>query len=194
MRLSGLFLLSVLLIMSSSSVLAQADEPEPGTKAAADLPKATVFGDGWVQDEVISPDAIDRNSFTMSPDVFREGAAGIYRGPHGARALVVRFLLTDNRVAIRNSWEDAGELLRNMTLFLATDYERDQQLETLAPPAGCLEAKRVEGTERVFRLPAGATICAADDESLFMVVVYGPVNGATGVEASDAVITQIVGG
>lgn len=180
--------------MSSSSVLAQVDEPEPGTKAAADLPKATVFGDGWVQDEVISPDAIDRNSFTMSPDVFREGAAGIYLGPDGARALVVRFLLTDNRVAIRNSWEDAGELLRNMTLFLATDYERDQQLETLAPPDGCLEAKRVEGTERVFRLPAGATICAADDESLFMVVVYGPVNGATGVEASDAVITQIVGG
>jgi hypothetical protein len=188
----ALILLGLIVLMPSNVAASQEEEPEPGTNAAADLPDATVFGTGWVQDEVISPDAIEQYGFAMSPDVFREGAAGIYLGPEGSRALVVRFLLTDNRVAIRTSWDDAGELLESLTLFVSTDYERDQQLETLPPPEGCLEARRVEGSERVFRLPAGATLCAADDDSLFMVIIYGEVNGASGIEASDLVTSAIV--
>ena len=176
-----------------SPVIAQEDEPEPGLTAAAELPAATVFGEGWVQQDVISPDAIASTSFTMSPDVFREGAVGLYAGAEGSHALVVRFLLTENRVAIRGSWEAANELLDYMTVFETTDYERDRELETMSPPEGCLEATRKEGAARIFRTPYGATLCAADDDSLFLVVIYGPANGATGVPASDAVITTIVG-
>src|SRR5690606_14806564 len=127
--------------------------------------------------------------FTMSPDVFREGAAGIYLGPDGQRALVVRFLLTDNRVAIRQSWTDASDLMDSLSFYITTDYERDQQIKTMEAPTGCIEAVRIEGTERVFRLPVGGTLCAADDDSLFMVLIYGEVNGLSGVDGSDAVTT-----
>jgi hypothetical protein len=90
--------------VSSLSVAAQEDEPEPGPTASQELPAADMFGTGWVQSEVVSPDSLEQYGFTMSPDVFREGAAGIYLGPEGNRALVVRFLLTDKWVAIRQSW------------------------------------------------------------------------------------------
>jgi hypothetical protein len=184
--------MAAFLLLSAAPTYAQDEEPEAGTNAAQDLPDAAVLGSEWVLAEVISPDSIERYGFTMSPDVFREGAAGIYLGPAGSRALIVRFLLTDNRVAIRRSWDDAGELLHTLGYSMSTDYSRDQELETMAPPDGCLEAKRVEGVEKVFRLPAGATLCAGDDDSLFLVVIYGEVNGLTGVAASDAIATDIL--
>jgi CubicO group peptidase (beta-lactamase class C family) len=108
--------------------------------------------------------------------------------------LVVNLLLTDSRVAIRRSWEDAIGLMDALTWSLTTDYTRDQELETMAPPDACLEAKRAEGMEQTFRIPAGATLCAADDESVLLVLAYGTVNGETGVAASDSVVMQVAGG
>lgn len=187
-------IVSALLLVDVPFVLAQDDEePDPGANAAAGLPAATVFGEGWTQAEIISPDSIERYGFTMSPDVFREGAAGIYLGPNGGRMLVVNLLVSDNRVAIRASWDDASDLLGSLTRPFETDYSRDQALETMAPPEGCLEAKRAEGRESVYRLPAGATLCAADDETLMLVVVYGSYSDMPGVAASDSIVSRIVG-
>lgn len=186
-------ILTVLVAMTWSTAAVQDEpEPDPGATAATILLDASTFGNGWVLTEVISPDSIERYGFTMSPDVFSEGAAGIYVGPEGARVLIVNLLLTDSRVAIRRSWEDSIELMDAITWTLDTDYTRDQQLETMAPPEGCLESKRAEGKERTFRIPAGATLCAADDESVLLVLAFGTVNGQTGVAASDSVISQIV--
>lgn len=189
-----LLLMAIGMVASSASVAAQAtEEPAPGATAASTLPSAKIFGDGWSQSDVISPDAIMQYDFKMSPDVFREGAAGIYAGPKGSRAIVVNLLLTSNRVAIRKSWEDASALMDAINRPVVSDYERDKALELMPSPQGCLEAKRAEGVENVFRFASGSTLCAASDDSVLLVTVYGPVNNQTGVAASDAITLAIAG-
>src|SRR5262245_54494923 len=98
-------------MLTASPVDAQEPTPEPGPNAAKMLPDAKAFGDGWLLSQTVSPDLLARYSFEMSPDVFREGAAGIYVGPQGSRIVIISMLITENRVAIRKSWEDATELL-----------------------------------------------------------------------------------
>jgi hypothetical protein len=181
-------LAALLLTLAVMPVAAQDETPEPGPAAAGFLPEASIFGDGWAQSQVVSPDILARYSFTMSPDVFREGAAGIYLGPGGSRAIVVTLLLTDNRVAIRKSWEDATDLLQSMSYSVSTDYERDGQLETMEPPTPCVEAKRVEGTEQHYLVPYGATMCAVDPDIVAIVAVSGDALDAAGVAASDAIV------
>jgi uncharacterized cupredoxin-like copper-binding protein len=192
MRALLVYLLVGILIIGPARTMAQSDEePEPGPKAASVLPKAEVFGKGWTESAVISPDVIQEYGFTMSPDVFKEGAAGLYLGPNGTRAIIVSFILTDNRIAIRKSWEDASDLMGVINYPVSTDYERDQELESMPAPEGCLEAKRVEGVEKTFHLPSGSTLCAVDDISLLLVTIFGDVNGASGVDASDAVVSAV---
>lgn len=176
------------LLSSAISVRAQEPTPEPGPNAAKMLPDPTSFGNGWTLSETVSPDILARYSFEMSPDVFREGAAGVYLGPDGARIVLVSLLLTENRVAIRKSWEDAGNLLNNAGLRINNDYSRDKALETMEPPAGCVEAKRIEGIETFFLQPAGGTMCAVDPDAVLLAVAFGNFSGKSGVEASDAVI------
>lgn len=185
-------LLSLLLLSGWSAAVAQEEEPEPGANAATGLPDASSFGEGWILSEVVSPNVIEPYGFTMTPDVFSEGAAGIYLGPEGRRVLVVNLLVNRNEVAIRAAWHDASEMLQAATGSISTDDQRNQELETMPAAEGCLESMRVEGRETFFRLPAGATLCAVDDERLLLAVVYGAVGGETGVAASDAIVSQIV--
>jgi hypothetical protein len=187
-------LMSLVLLAGWSTVAAQEEEPEPGANATTGLPDPSLLGEGWIVSEVISPDSIEQYGFTMTPDVFSEGAAAIYLGPEGSRVLVVNLLVSSNRTAIRAAWDDASELLQAVSRPINTDYTRDQELETMPPAEGCLESKRVEGRETFFRLPAGATLCAVDDERLLLAVAYGSVGGVIGVAASDGIVTQIVAG
>ena len=99
--------LLVVLMLTVAPARAQEPTPEPGPNAAMLLPEAGAFGDGWSLFETVNPDLLARYSFEMTPDVFREGAAGIYVGPNGSRIVIVSLLITQNRVAIRQSWEDA---------------------------------------------------------------------------------------
>lgn len=170
------------------TVSAQEETPEPGPDAAASLPDPAVLGAGWSLADTVSPDIIARYNFTMSPDVFREGAAGTYLGPGGARVVIVTLLLTDNRVAIRKSWEDATALLDAIAYRVSTDYERNEQLEQMDPPAACVEAKRAEGVEQIYLVPFGATMCAIDPDVVVIVAVSGAALDATGIDASDAVL------
>ena len=41
-------LIAIMMLVCALPAAAQEDEPEPGTNAAAELPAATVFGEGWV--------------------------------------------------------------------------------------------------------------------------------------------------
>lgn len=187
-----LFVLVSLLVFGSSSIAsAQDDDLEPGPNAAAMLPEAALFGQGWTQVDIVSPDAVTSSSHAMSPDVFSEGAAGVYVGPDGSRALIVQYLLTENRVAVRTSWELVGDVLNYFTFFEDVDYGREDDLALLDPPAGCLEARRTEGFETGFLTPFGGTICAPNDDSLLLVLIYGTVNDQSGVDASDSVVEQI---
>lgn len=184
----GLLAVAMLLVAAPPTIRAQEETPESGPEAAGYLPDASALGTGWTQSDVVSPDILARYSFTMSPDVFRQGAAGIYLGPHGSRIVVVALLLTDNRVAIRKSWEDATDLLNSMSYRVTTDYERDEQLEQMEPPTVCVEAKRVEGTEETYLLPFGATMCATDPDLVTIVAVSGHALDTSGIESSDAVV------
>lgn len=188
-----LFLLtSIAMLISSQAVLAQEPTPEPGPNAAKLLPDAAALGSGWAIEQTVSPDLLARYSFEMTPDVFREGAAGIYAGPNGSHIVVVSLLITENRVAIRQSWEDATELMDNVRSRTSTDYERDQALETMDPPSSCVEAKRIEGIENFILAPVGGTMCAVDPDGILIAVVFGNFGEQTGVAASDEVIGTVL--
>lgn len=170
---------------------AQEPTPQPGQAAAKRLPAASVLGQGWVALQTVSPDVLVGSSFKMSPDVFREGAARTYGGPDGARVLVVTLFLTENRVAVRRSWEDAGKLIDHMDYRTQTSYHRQEDLASMAPPPGCAEAKRLEGTEEMYLMPVGVTLCAIDPDIVAFVAVSGTLDGKTGIEASDALAQRV---
>ena len=171
--------------------LAQDVTPEPGPSAVKLLIDPAALGDGWSLHHTISPDALYPYSFEMSPNVFREGAAGVYVGPEGSRVIAVALLVTESRVAIRKSWEDASDLLDRLTSDVSEDWDRERELETADPPAGCTEAKRAEGTEYGFGLPVGVTMCAIDPDVILIVGVFGTVQERSGVTASDAIVTAM---
>ena len=60
-------------------------------------------------------------------------------------------------------------------------------------PAGCVEAKRIEGIENFVLLPAGGTMCAIDPDVILIAVVLGDFADQSGVAASDAVIGVVLG-
>ena len=190
-RLALVFFLA-LLMAPTAPASAQEPTPEPGPNAAKMLPDATAFGDGWSLNETVNPDLLARYSFEMTPDVFREGAAGIYVGPNGSRIVIVSLLITENRVAIRQSWEVATKLLDTVRTRASTDFERDQALATMDAPNTCVEAKRIEGVENFALLPVGGTMCAIDPDGILIAVVMGAFTDQSGVAAADAVTGIVV--
>lgn len=191
MQLSRLLTIPVFVLMLCffpAATLSQETTPEPGATAAESLPAASVLGKGWTQDTPVSPDILAEYSFTMSPDVFSEGAAATYLGPNGSRVLILNLIVTDNRVAIRKSWEDATSLLDALAFGITEDYTRTEDLETMTAPEGCVEAKRKEGIERGFLTPFAATMCAVDPDTIVLVIASGTFDQGAGVEASDAIM------
>jgi hypothetical protein len=187
-RIALVVLIGLLWLHSLPRAGAQEPTPEPGAIATSLLPGSTLLGSGWVVDTTVSPDTLRPKSFALSPDVFREGAARIYVGPAGGRVLIVALLLTESRVAVRQSWEVASELLALVADDGATDAQRTERLATLPPPAGCVEAKRVEGVENMVLQPFGASMCAVDPDRIYLVAAHGPWQRVTGVAASDAIV------
>lgn len=181
-------------LVGGEIAVAQDPTPEPGPGAASELPAATLLGEEWIQYDVVSPDVLGGYSFKMTPDVFTEGAAALYAGPDGARVIVVNLIVTDSRVAVRASWEDATELLDRLTWGVESDYRRREALDTMSPPLGCVEAKRVDGLENGYLMPVGATMCAQDPDNVWIFLVSGTLNGATGVSASDALVEATLSG
>ncbi len=132
----------------------------------------------------------------MSADVFREGAAGVFVGPDGSRAVVIALLLSNSRVAIRQSWVDANNLMDHWNWNLDNDYDRDAQIEGMAAPEGCVEATRIEGSSFYEAIVGAATMCAVDPDLVFLVYLNGAVdiNGTqvSGVSATDALVSTIL--
>jgi hypothetical protein len=167
---------------------AQDETPAPGPDAATHLPDSALLGEGWSLSSTVSPDGLSRYGFKMSPDVFREGAAAVFVGPRGSRVVAISLLLTENRVAIRKSWEDAGELVRYVMYDVSQPYGRASELESMDPPDGCAEAARAEGIEGIVLLPAASTTCAVDPDGILIAAVFGTLGDETGVVAADRVI------
>jgi hypothetical protein len=162
---------------------AQTGAPPAGPAAVRYLPKPGDLGEDWM---MLPPQGM----VDLPGDVFREGAAGYYGGPDGARAVVTVFLVTDARIATRQAWEEASGTYDDYRHRLHSDEQRAQLLETLAPPAGCEEVKRSEGTDEQFGFPTAITLCAGSSNEIILAVVSGDDAAAKGYEASDALAAQ----
>jgi hypothetical protein len=182
-------LLVTLVLLASVPMPSAAAQDAAADPSAAYLPPATILGDGWA---LASTGGLD-----LPTDLFRVGTLGVYTGPAGARILAAVMLVTDSRVAVRRSWEEAAKLFHKYSGELAYDPDRDDILDRLPLPAGCAEARRIDGTARQLGLdtgiPMGLTLCAADPDVILLVVVSGPLGPLTGYEASDAVASLMLG-
>lgn len=172
-----------------SAALAQDDEAPPSFEAAQYLPTAEQFGDGWMLTRAAA--------LEVDTDVFRDGAVAVLAGPGGARVVAAAMLVTRERVATRRSWEAAMALYDNYSGELEYLPGRDDELDTVLPPAGCVEAKRIDGTARQLGIdtgiPMGITLCAAEPDIVVLAIASGSVLKLTGYEASDAIASLQTG-
>jgi hypothetical protein len=186
----------ILSLITSTVVSAFAQEtptPDPASASVLLLPEASAFGPGWTQTATLGVEQLNWG-MTMAPDVFRQGAAGIYGGPNGARVVVVTLLLTESRVAVRRGWENATQLFNSYSYQLSYDSNQVALWEALPATDGCAEARRFEGISRDFSFPTGVTLCAADPDLIVVAVASGLVNDRTGYQASDAVVRAVLAG
>lgn len=155
---------------------------EAGQQSARFFPDASAFGDEWQQEQTAG--------IQVPSDIFREASKAVYGGPNGARIVVTAYVVTDSRVAIRQSWEEATTTFDRSRYYVASDYDYSQleRLEGLEPPPGCVEAKRAEGSDELFAFRGGVTMCAVDPDTILLAVVSGEIDGVSGYQASDAVI------
>lgn len=180
--------LVVMLFLAASPASAKDDPSPPGSVSARYLPDAASFGAGWA--------AVRTTALKVDTGVFREGAVAVLTGPDGARAVAAVMLVTQERVAVRRSWESAMSLYDNYSGELAYLSGRDDELDTVPPPPGCVEAKRIDGTARQLGIdlgiPMGITLCAAEPDVIVLAVVSGTMLGLSGYEASDALASLMV--
>src|SRR4051812_15244584 len=187
-RTAGLIIGSVVMVWSVPVVhvaRAQSEVPPAGPAAVRYLPKPGDLGQGWM---MLPPQGV----VDLSSEVFREGATGYYGGPDGARAGVTGFIVTDARIAIRQGWEEASASYDGYRHRLTSDEQRAQLLATLAPPPGCEEVKRSEGTDKQFGFPTAITLCAGSNNDIILAVVSGDEAAAKGYEASDALAVRAI--
>jgi hypothetical protein len=164
---------------------AQSEAPPAGPTAVRFLPNPTTLGEGWM---MLPPQGV----VDLSTEVFREGATGYYGGPDGARAVVMVFIVTDARIAIRQAWEEASDTYDTYRHRLNSDEQRAQLLATLAPPDGCEEVKRSEGIDEQFGFPTAITLCAGSGNEIILAVVSGNDAATQGYEASDALAARAI--
>ena len=193
MELWSRVLFTVLFVLAhamwSPTALAQDDEAPPSSEAAGYLPTVEHLGDGWILSRAAA--------LEVDTGVFRDGAVAVLAGPGGARVIAVAMLVTQERVATRRSWEAAMALYDNYSGELEYLSGRDEELDTVPPPPGCVEAKRIDGTARQLGIdtgiPMGVTLCAAEPDLVVLAVASGTVLGHTGYAASDAIASLQTG-
>jgi hypothetical protein len=187
-RTAGLFMCSIALLGGISLfqvARAQSEVSVAGPAAVQYLPKPEALGEGWT---MLPPQGV----VDLAPDVFREGAAGHYGGPDGARAVVVVFLITDVRIAVRQAWEDASSEYDRYRYQLRSDRDRAELLATLPPPEGCEEVKRSEGADEQYGFATAITLCAGSADEIILAVVSGGDAATQGYKASDALAVQAI--
>jgi hypothetical protein len=161
----------------------QDDEVLPVTPGAGKyLPAASDLGPGWskIWEAGIDPGA----------DLFQEGVKAVYGGANGSRAVVYAWVIQDSTTAVRRSWESTAELLGNQRYEWASDYDWSQadEIDSLDPPAGCVESSRDEGTDPNSQFPAGLTLCAVDPDVIVLTIVSGELADESGYLASDTLV------
>lgn len=181
MRIAVL-ILTLIIGLGGGRAAAQDDEIEAAPASSSFLPDVVEIGSDWTETR--------RYGLDLPTDIFREGSAAVYAGPAGARVVVLVYLTTDSRVAVRQSWEEATKTFDSYRYSVATNYDYEQigRLDAMEPPEGCVEAKRAEGTDDKFGFQAGVTMCAIDPDAILLVVVSGTALELAGYQASDAIV------
>jgi hypothetical protein len=76
-----------------------------------------------------------------------------------------------------------------------TDRLSSAAMQQIPPPQGCDVALRASGIVPVLTLPAGSTVCELRNAGVaIFVAVEGEIDGVTGVEAADNLITRMLSG
>lgn len=171
--------------VAANPVTAQEPTQAPSSDALRLLPKAEAFGAGWTMPK--PPVA------SVPSNAFRDGAVATYGGADGRRILLTVLLLSRDTVAIRRGWEEAGERFDDFGERLAHERNREDELLSVPPPPGCIEAKRIDGTDEDDGFDAGVTLCAADPDVVFLAVVWGDIGDQRGYLASDLVVSTALG-
>lgn len=150
------------------------------------VPEVEEFGDGWV---VVAEEPV------LDQEGVESAAQATYAGPSGSRVYVLAYVTESGAAAIRRGWELANEIFDNSRFRFDYDYGSEQDAEALRPPTGCSDARRTSGGDYAFgpAFPAGLTLCAADPDVIVFAVVSGKVLGETGIAASDAVVSMMIG-
>lgn len=171
-------------VVNPRPVRAQEATPTVGSGAAQYLPSPESFGDDWA---TLPPSGVQN----LSTDVFQQAAVGYYAGPDGARAAVMVFLITDARVATRQAWDEVSSRYDTFRYTLTSDANRDSELATIPPPAGCEEVKRAEGTDS-FAFATAITLCAGAENVIVLAMVSGGQAVTARYQAADALATAAI--
>jgi hypothetical protein len=146
------------------------------------LPTAEAIGDGWIE--------TSRAGIAPGPELFREGVREVYGGPEGTRALVYVWLTQPGETARQGAWDTTAAFLLSKSQQWAADTSSLQvgAASTPSPLSGCTDLGRAEGVDPDSQIPAGLTLCAVDPDVIVLTIVSGEFDGASGVQASDALL------
>ncbi len=182
-------LLMLFLVLGQTRFVEPATAQEPTQAPTSDalrlLPDADTFGPGWTMPK--PPVA------SVPSNAFRDGAVATYGGADGRRILLTVLLLSRDTVSIRRGWEEAGDRFDDFGARLEHERNREDELLSVPPPPGCVEAKRIDGTDEDDGFDAGVTLCAADPDIVLLAVVWGDLGGQRGYLASDLVVSTALG-
>lgn len=148
------------------------------------FPPPSALGDDWVATSA-------QDGATTNWPAFERFTAKIYLGPEGARILVGRIEPTDD---LSDAMELASGMFDVYLERITVDPVSETRLAGMAPVAGCAAMRRVDGYDAVIpAIPVGVSLCQADSGMIVMVYASGMVDDATGHEASDQFLAQMLG-
>jgi hypothetical protein len=170
-------------LMSVGIARAQSDGLLPVTPGAGRyLPAAEALGDAWIE--------TSRAGIAPGAELFREGVRGVYGGPEGTRALVYVWLTQAGETTRQGAWDTTAAFLVTRSQQWAADTSSLQvgAAITPAPLSGCTYLGRAEGVDPDSQIPGGLSLCAVDPDVIVLAIVSGEFDGASGLQASDALV------
>lgn len=190
MRSTVVLVALVAAFMAASMTTAQS---ELGPERIGDiLPSAVVFGEGWTTlGDSFVPEAFTDNSVLSARGQY-------YVSARGSRALVDVVMPGDSLRDARETWDVMASWTAAVEQHTYDDDSLDSyDLARMDPPAGCVDAKRGEGTSYIDSAEVGATLCDAGEGYYIYVMVSGGIeNRGARYEyhvASDIIASAMLG-
>jgi hypothetical protein len=153
-----------------------------------------LLGDGWSQYGVGQPTDLLANVFLPNgTDWIQGGSVGFYSRPDASRAVIASFVVVEEAYGTQGAWTAAQDMLIAFGLSVVPDMQSMFSSNERSAPQSCEEATRIEGTESLYKVPFGLTMCQESSAAIWVVIVSGEWNGVTGTMASDALVEATLG-